>query len=198
MGEAVAIVSVAASAVVGVGGLAAAALGASRQRVWRSREERAIELRAVLEGAAERLSDLRFAIGKAHFQVKTTGAIDAALEEGFVPAQERLVMALSRIGVRRGSSSADYTRCDEAAEALSKLLTILYETRDEGLDRERAKAYSAAWEAAEVAEKAFLDAAARTLAWRSPKRTRARGSHDGSQTNPQQPHERAPTARGGP
>jgi hypothetical protein len=68
---------VAASALVGVGGLAAAAWGSSRERRWQTREERATELRSVLEEGGKTLTAIFTTLDDANGEVKTSGRVEA-------------------------------------------------------------------------------------------------------------------------
>jgi hypothetical protein len=166
--ETVAIVSVSASALVGVGGLIAAAWGSSRERRWQTREERATELRSVLEEGGERLTELFVTLDQAHGEVSTAGQLGAQMQAGLRALETRLVLVCKRVGVRRGSRAPEWRTLQEAWEATGRVLTILQEANGEGLDREQHRAYSAAWTEALSAEAAFLDAAAKALGWDGP------------------------------
>ena len=61
MSDAVAIISVVTSGIVGLGGLASTVWSAGRERTWKSREERTIDLRAMLESVSERFPLAMFA-----------------------------------------------------------------------------------------------------------------------------------------
>lgn len=75
MSEVVAIISVSASAVVGIGGVVAAAWGSSRERRWQSREERTVELRTVLDGGGSLVAELLLLIDEAHAEVRRNGKL---------------------------------------------------------------------------------------------------------------------------
>lgn len=169
MGEAVTIISVSTTALLGMGSLAAAALGGSRERRWHTQEERATELRSVLERAGESLTSLLLAVGDAHdetFGVPLSNHLKDALRN----REKEIVVHTNRIGVRRGSGSPEYTSCRDCWLAISKLTTILDEAGDEGLDHEQQSAFSRGWKKALAAEAAYLDTAAKALSAEEPAR----------------------------
>lgn len=168
MGEAVAIISVSASAIVGVGGLVAAAWGSSRERRWQTREERATELRSVLEEGGERLTQLLITLDQARGEVSSAGQLGAQTQAALRQLETRLVLVSKRIGVRRGSRSPEWLTLQEAWKATGSVLTILQEASGKGLDREQHRAYSGAWTEALAAETAYVDATARALGWEGP------------------------------
>jgi hypothetical protein len=151
---------------VGVGGLVAAAWGSSRERRWQTREERATELRTVLEGAGERLSTLLLAIDEAHREARQK-PINNDRHQELLAMQQQLVVAGKRIGVRRGSKSDEYVTFGACFLAMSAIATIVEEAETK-LDREQERAYSSAWTLALTAEEAFLDATAKALALEGP------------------------------
>jgi len=161
-GEAVAIISVSASAVVGVGGLAAAALGSAKERRWQTQEERATELRDVFEAAAGQLTNLQVVIDEAHDETRQSG-LNPSRAQMIRTIEQRLVFEGKRIGLRRGSKADDYGAFVTAFQALGSIVVILEEASDAGLDKEQQAAYRKAWEAGIAAEQAFLDATAKVL-----------------------------------
>lgn len=163
MSEVVTIISVSTTAVLGVGSLVAATWGGSRERRWQSREERAVELRAVLEDGASKLAELMFKIDEAHNEVRRLGRLAPATEVDFEARHQSIVLALSRVGVRRGSRAPEYTTFASYWLAISKLDTLLAEANGEGLDSEQKAAYTSAWTEALAAGNAYLDATANAL-----------------------------------
>jgi hypothetical protein len=176
MSEAVPIISVSASAIVGVGGLAAAAWGSSRERRWQSREERATELRAVLDEAAEAIVEPMFAFQQALEETRGTHRIAPIWDLGAL--QKRMVVQEARIGIRLGWQAPEYTTYLECWGALKELVDVLVDasSSDELSDEQRAQGQKA-WQKALVEHRAFLAAAASTLAHGSPKRSRFRRQH---------------------
>ena len=162
MGEAVAIISVAASAMVGAGGLIAAAWGSSRERSWRSREERATELRSVLEDAAGQLANLTVLTDEAHDEARR-GPVERGHRLALRQVQQRLAVEANRIGIRTGPEAPEYLTFAECFRRKSAVVTILEEAVDRGLDREQHRAYGSAWDIALEAEQGFLRAAADVL-----------------------------------
>ena len=78
--------------------------------------------------------------------------------------QKSIVLAINRIGIRRGSRAREYATLGDYWLAVSRLITILEEATGERLDSEQETAYSREWDDAIAAEKAYLDATAETLA----------------------------------
>jgi len=163
VGEAVAIISVSASAVVGIGGLVAAAWGGSRQRRWQSREERTIDLRAAVEGASESFGDAMTLATEAYAGVQRTGKLDDERKPEMAGAWSRVVASGNRVGVRRGTKSAAHRAYADCMAKLFAVMAIVDEAAKarsvEGLEGR----WIAAHEAAVAAESAFLDASARLL-----------------------------------
>jgi hypothetical protein len=67
--------------------------------------------------------------------------------------------------VRLGSKADQYTTFRDFWLAASRVVTILDESDDNGLDREQSATYSRAWTELLAAETAYLDATAKTLRW---------------------------------
>jgi hypothetical protein len=133
MSEAVTIISVSTTALLGMGSLAAAALGGSRERRWHTQEERATELRSVLESTGECLTSLLLAVGDAHDETRRVSLTRDRKDE-LRDREKKIVIHTNMIGVRRGSESPEYTACRECWLAISALTTILDEAGDQGLD----------------------------------------------------------------
>jgi hypothetical protein len=169
MGEAVTIISVSTTALLGMGSLAVAAFGGSRERRWQTQEERATELRAVLEHAGESLSSLLLTVGDAHDEMSRV-PLSKDRQENLRDREKAIVVHTNKIGVRRGSRSPEYTSCRDYWLAISELTTILDEAGDEGLDKEQQSAFSKGWKKALAAEAAYLDAAAKALSGADPVR----------------------------
>ena len=168
MSEAVAIISVSASAVVGISGVVAAAWSSSRERRWQSREERAIELRTVLEDGGSLVAELLLLIDEAHDGVGRDGRLGPDSKVALERSEKRMVLAMNRVGVRRGPKAPEYKTLGKYWIAVSEIVTILDEAQGEGLDSEQARAYSTAWDKAIAAETAFHEAAAKALGWEGP------------------------------
>jgi hypothetical protein len=165
VGEAVAIISVSASALVGVGGLVAAAWGSSRERRWQTREERITELRSVLQEGGELVTKLLIAMDEARGEVAAEGQLGVQRIAGLRELEKQLALVCKRVGVRRGSLAPEWATLREAWEAIGMVLTILQEASGEGLDSEQHRAYSTAWTDALAAETAYHDATAKALGW---------------------------------
>lgn len=163
VGETVAIVAVSTSAIVGLSGVLAGVWGGSRERRWRSREERAVELRGVLEDGGVRIAELLIAVDEAHGEVRDRGEMSIDRKASLDAMQRGIVLAVARIGLRRGPRAREYATAGDYWKALSQLVTILEEATGDGLDREQAATYSREWDIAIAAEKGYLDAAAETL-----------------------------------
>jgi hypothetical protein len=168
VGEAVAIISVSASALVGVGGLVAAAWGSSRERRWQTREERTTELRSVLQEGGELVTKLLISVDEARGEVATQGQLGMQSVAGLRELEKQLALACNRVGVRRGSLAPEWATLREAWEAIGRVLVILQEASGEGLDSEQHRAYSTAWTEALTAETAYHNATAKALGWEGP------------------------------
>jgi hypothetical protein len=171
MGEAVAIVSVSASAVVAVGGLVATAANSARERRWQSREERATELRAVLEAGGECVSKLMFAVTEGYNEARH-GQLSKDREREIEAVEKQAAFESNRIGVRLGPQADEYLTFRDCWLAAGRAGTLLEEADDNGLDREQRGAYTGAWKLVLDAETAYLNATAKTLRWdgKSPPR----------------------------
>jgi hypothetical protein len=164
MGEAVAIISVSASAIVGISGVVAAAWGSSRQRRWQSHEERAIELRGVLEDGGAKVAELLIKIDGAHDEVWQLRHLTPDRKKDLELTQKSIVFAIDRIGIRRGSRAPEYKTLGSYWRDVEELVTILEEAKGERLTSDQEAAYERRWDHAIAAQKAYLDATAETLA----------------------------------
>lgn len=160
MGEAVAIVAVSASAVVTV---VVTVFGGSRERRWQTREERATELRAVLENGSEAYGSAMFVAAEAYKEIEANRELSSERQTELSEAQKRIVIAANHIGVRRGSRSAEYTTFIDCMAKFVAVVNIIYEARRSGLDSERGASYQRAVSEALKAERAYIDAAAELL-----------------------------------
>jgi hypothetical protein len=166
--EVVAIVSVSASAVVGLSGVVVVAWSGSRERRWQSGEERAIEFRAVLEDGGSKVAQLLLSMDEARTEVRNLGQLSPGSKRGIGVTDKSIVLALNRVGVRRGSQAPEYRTLGRYWLAVSELSTILEEADGEGLNSEQQAAYSRAWDKALSAENAYLDATAKALRLNEP------------------------------
>lgn len=178
MADAVAIIAVSTSGVVGIGGLVSTAYGAAAGRRWRSREERAIELRKVLDAAAVSLARSMHALTETeaalHGAVSDTEHADAAYASAHewlgevIGAQKELWSATSQVQVRTGSTSPvalAIKAAESKVDAVGKVMTRNV------LRRLELPGYTEARAEAEASERAFYDAAAaelRTIGARRP------------------------------
>lgn len=115
-------------------------------------------MRAVLEAGGECLSKLMFAITTGHDEVRR-GELSANTRREVDTLEKQAVLESNRIGVRLGPKADQYTTFRD------RVVTILDESDDNGLDREQSRAYSRAWTELLAAETAYLDATANTLGW---------------------------------
>jgi hypothetical protein len=165
--EAVTIIAVSTTAVLGVGNLVASSLNSSRERRWGSREERATELRAVLEGAGERLTTFMMAIDEAHDEAKH-GRMSEERERELMAIRKELALVGNKIGVRRGASAREYRAFEDFWNELDSVITILDEATTTGLVSEQGHAYTKAWKKMLAAENDYLDATAEALQVKGP------------------------------
>jgi hypothetical protein len=163
VGEAVAIVSVAASALVGVGGLASASWGASRERGWQSREERATELRKLLEDGAAHALELAWTIASARHKIQK-GEPDPHLKEELRSLGKQAAHARVPIGVRRGTLAPEYVALGEWISSLSRLIGMVGAAQQDGFDAERLAAFKTEWDKGAAAEVRYMKATAELLA----------------------------------
>jgi len=152
---------------VGIGGLAAAAWGSSRERRWQTREERATELRSVLEEGGKLLTQQFFELEEAKHEVKTAGKIDDQRATALGERNKRLVAVCNGVGMRRGSQAPEYLALKKCWEASGKLERLLYDF-GEPAGGARWSEFSPVWKEALDAERAFFDATADALGWEGP------------------------------
>jgi hypothetical protein len=164
MGEAVAIVSVSASALVGVGGLAAAAWSGSRQRRWQSREERTVNLRAVLDQGSEALLELAWIILDMRTKVERGDPVTATDKQELEELIKRAAVPVqANIKVRRGPHAPETVAFSAWIKQMSKLIGLLGNAQSQGFEGEAGAAWEARWAAATEAESAYHTAAAAYL-----------------------------------
>jgi hypothetical protein len=163
MSEAVAIISVSTSAIVGLAGLGSAVWGASRERRWKSREERTIDLRSVLEEASENFGKAMFACSQAWEEIARKKALSderkTAVDDGWLG----VVGAANRIGVRLGHGSAEHTAYRECMWKVHATRSVVAEAQIDGVNREHESDYLKAHEEAVAVETIYLDIAAKRL-----------------------------------
>jgi hypothetical protein len=173
MADTVAIVSVVGSTLVGLSGIGAGVYGAWAGRRWQSREERATELRDVLDTAAANIAALMQPIALANVAFTTiditqaTGADEEKLLQQArthlqtaTAAQRDLWATTNRLRVRKGSESAVATTL-KAAEKEIGLLGAIVQLRL--VNPSVRGGYEEAWAKAEAAERAFYDASSAEL-----------------------------------
>jgi hypothetical protein len=170
VGEAVAIISVSASALVGVGGLTAAAWASSRERRWRSSEERITELRTVLESAQIVLADMMVAVRKSLQEVHGSNRIHPSWDTQQLG--KGLATEQARIAVRLGWRSPEYAAFGECWIALGTILNTIVDSPVDKLDPDSKKTCEKEFARAVKEEGNFQMACAARLAapaWRSPR-----------------------------
>jgi hypothetical protein len=160
MGEAVAIVAVSASAVVTV---TVTVFGGSRERRWQAREERATELRTVLENGSECFGSAMFVAAEAYNEIKANGKLSSERQAELAEVEKRIVIAGNHIGVRRGSQSSEYATFLDCMTKIVAVVHIIHEADRGGLDSEREASYYRAQSEALKAERAYIDVAAKLL-----------------------------------
>lgn len=168
MSDLVAVASVVTSGVVGISGLAAAAVGATRQRRWEASELRAQELRGVLDDAAMAVAGALQAFGSSNAQVtlaiKQPRARDECLErsrqlfEQGGEYQTELWRAWNRLRVRAGPDAPISRALLDAQHSLG-LVADAVGNRRRSLENSDAD-YLGRWQRAADAEKAFYQLAA--------------------------------------
>jgi len=185
MADAVAIVSVVTSGVVGVAGLSSTVYIARAQRRWQSHEERVADLRQVLDAAGADIAQTVMALGEANWtaeqafgQFKSDPARrDDLLAQGRGAAQRSLVprgslrTTCNRLSVRLGARNAIPIALLGVHAKLVALSEVVSEQLETGLDK---PGYEAAWNAVEAAERTFFAAAAKAL---EPPTSATRASH---------------------
>jgi hypothetical protein len=169
MSDAVAIVAVVSSGVVGLAGILTGVWGARAARRWQGHEERVAELRAVLDTAAGHLGDAMQAIAEANEAVRTASSepertheyLDRArvyLDDAMI-AQKGVWSTSNRLRVRRGSDSPVAQALMDAERELGHLGAVV----SRRLVTYAIPGYDEAWAKAQKAEQAFYNAAAADL-----------------------------------
>jgi hypothetical protein len=163
--DAVAIVSVLASGVVGLAGVSSTVWIALAQRRWHSSEERAADLRTVLDRTGVDLSDTILALGEAHWAAEQASSKPEAkneLHEQGWAAERRsrasrasLRAAVKRVSVRRGAKDPIGLALDRVNLEIKELAEAVKDDLQGPMDKTR---YEAAWNAVEKAELSFYSA----------------------------------------
>jgi hypothetical protein len=163
--DAVAIVSVVTSGVVGVGGLLSASLGARWQRRWQSREERVAELRTVLDAGAGHIGAAMQAISQANEALRgilfEPDQEDQLLERArghladAMIAQNGIWSTSNQLRLRKGPESPVAVALDNAEHEVGMLGAVVRRK----MVRPDALGYDDAWEKARLAERDFYAAA---------------------------------------
>ncbi len=159
-----AIISVAISGVVGIGGLAAAAWGTARERRWRTREERATDLRGALESAAESLLDLAWDIDVVRLKIKRGEGMSSEEKTAVEShARQASVTGRAHIAVRQGANAAEATSLEAWIGKVSTLIGILGEGTNSGWNDQLESRWKDVWAKAVEAEKAYFTATVKAL-----------------------------------
>jgi hypothetical protein len=156
--EAVAIVSVVATAVVGL----SATWGRSRELRWQTGEERTTELRSVLDLACEKLTATFVVLDEAHREFSEAGKVGPVTQQLLVEAEKQLVLEWNRVGVRRGADTSEYLALGRCREACGRI-GLLLDEMNAGVGPAHRAAYSKLWEAARAAERDFFNVASAAL-----------------------------------
>jgi hypothetical protein len=168
MSDAVAIVSVVSSGVVGLGGLVTTTWGAARARRWQGREERIAELRTILDAAAAQMSAGTQALADAHDAVCKAGSgstghfaeLAADHLSGATRSLTEMWTLWNRVRVRTGSESTIARTLLEVHRAIGELYVVV--RRELGMVAADDD-YGPKWEVAQNAQGGFFDAAAKEL-----------------------------------
>jgi hypothetical protein len=170
MADAVAIVSVATSGVVGLSGIVLNYRGAAIARQWQSREERIIELRDILDSAARALGHAKQRISAAHVVItQAPGSEEANTEDTNILLESTgddviLLWTLwNRVRIRTGNDSDLALALAHARKTLALLLT---QVRQEFTGQASVKEYREAWDTAHAAEIALYETAAKEIGLR--------------------------------
>lgn len=137
----------------------ATAWGSTRERRWKSREERAIDARMVLADGANTLADLTWKLQ----QIKMNRAIGKALEKADLEEVEdllgpRALRVTGQIALRYGVDARETQTFSAWSVALRDVLPIVAAQHfDEN-------AYKSAWQRVVAEEKAHFATTARLLA----------------------------------
>ena len=117
----------------------------------------------MLEEGGAQLAEMMFKIDEAHSELRRVGQLSPDTKTDLAARHKSIVLAMNRIGVRRGPTSSEYKTVHAYWLATSKVHTILDEAHGQGLDSEQSAAYSQAMSEALDAENAYLNATAETL-----------------------------------
>jgi hypothetical protein len=181
--DAVAIVSVATSGVVGVAGLSSTVYIARAQRRWQSHEERVADLRLILDTAGADIAQTVLALGEANWAAEEAfgdfksdpARRDDLLSQGRRAVGKSLVprgslrSTCNRLSVRLGGGTPLPIALLEVHSELVVLGRVVSDQLETGLDKPR---YNSAWNEVQRAEKSFYAAAADAL---KPPPTAVRG-----------------------
>jgi hypothetical protein len=176
MADAVAIVSVATSGLVGLSGLVLNYRGAENARRWQGREQRLAELRDILDSAAQSLGIALQEIAGAHAEIALAsgGPRPASAVRRLNDGREALTtlwILWNRVRVREGAAADVAVALSLAREAAARLDTLV---RQELEGREASDAdYRSRWNAAHTAEIGFYEIAASSVGLAPSKRRRA-------------------------
>jgi len=161
--EAVAIVSVTMSGLVGLGGLASTTWAAKRERLWRSREERTIDLRAALDAGSDSFATAMSVAAQIWEDLAAGRGLSTTRRAELDSAYLAVLSAGNRIGVRRGHSSSEHAAYRECIHAFFVLMGVIAEAHGSGVTPERDAAFIKANEKAVEAETEYLNQAAKLL-----------------------------------
>jgi hypothetical protein len=154
----VAIVSVAATGAVGLGGLAATTWGTTSERRWKSREERAVDARKVLAEGAEALTDLTWKLQTIRKKQLAGTVTDADLKDVEDILGPRSLAVTAQIALRYGVDTPETDTFAAWSTALRDVLPALQAGGPKG------EQYTAAWNLVMSAEKAYFEMTAELLA----------------------------------
>lgn len=171
MTDIVAVVSVITSGAVGIGGVLVTGYGAWAERRWQRREERAIEVRTVLDDAAFPIgTELRSLSAAVQF-IQNASADPSAAAQGELLDKARAQIddvsdaakqswtVQSRLGLRLGLDSAVVKTLAEAIEQIARLHQSVLGLVDDPWT----ESVSELWDSARAAEKRCYDAASSQL-----------------------------------
>jgi hypothetical protein len=168
MGETVTILAIASGAAVSLGTVGATAYREGVQRRWQSREERTIDLRTVLERAAENFGKAMFVVAEGLAELESTGQVSGIRRADLVDAQQRVVLAGNQIGVRRGPRSDEHVAFLRCLGPFLIIKGILDQAGDQERDEAWRVTFSNARGEAATAEREYLEATAKALSHTPP------------------------------
>jgi hypothetical protein len=155
--DTVAIVSVASSALVGLGGVTATFAAGRSERRWKSREERAVDARKVLEAGAEAHAEAMWLVQTIRAKQRTGSVTDAEIDEVRDILGKRSLKVIGLVGLRYGVDAPETKTVSAWTMALPLVLVALQEEGPDG------KAYLDAMERVGEAEKAHFEVTSRRL-----------------------------------